>query len=300
MNPKSRPIIFGEVLFDRFPDGRQVLGGAPFNVAWHLQAFGLEPFFISRVGDDELGSIIKTAMQNWGMDTSGLQTDNKHPTGTVEVHIKNNEPSYEIVNHRAWDYIEYKNTIDLIKHNLLYHGSLATRNETSNATLEKIKQSASCPLFIDVNLRSPWWNKSLVRSAIQTGQFIKINEEELSLLVTEESDLNKQIDFLMKNSNIEILIVTCGAAGAIATHRNGEKTSIKPEITDKFVDTVGAGDAFSSVLLLGISKQWPLTLTMQRAQQFASKIVGIQGATTTNQTFYEPFLENWNLYPNVA
>jgi len=33
--------IFGEVLFDQFPDGQQVLGGAPFNVAWHLQAFGL-------------------------------------------------------------------------------------------------------------------------------------------------------------------------------------------------------------------------------------------------------------------
>ncbi len=26
-----RPLIFGEVLFDCFPDGIRVLGGAPFN-----------------------------------------------------------------------------------------------------------------------------------------------------------------------------------------------------------------------------------------------------------------------------
>lgn len=47
--------IFGEVLFDHFPDGSRVLGGAPFNVAWHTQAFGLAPCFISRIGNDPAG-----------------------------------------------------------------------------------------------------------------------------------------------------------------------------------------------------------------------------------------------------
>jgi fructokinase len=32
-----------------------VLGGAAFNVAWHLKGFGLEPLLISAVGDDLLG-----------------------------------------------------------------------------------------------------------------------------------------------------------------------------------------------------------------------------------------------------
>ena len=50
-----RPVIFGEVLFDHFPDGARVLGGAPFNVAWHLQAFGSAPLFVSRVGNDPAG-----------------------------------------------------------------------------------------------------------------------------------------------------------------------------------------------------------------------------------------------------
>ena len=70
----TRACIFGEVLFDHFPDGRRVLGGAPFNVAWHLQAFGEAPFLVSRVGDDEEGDEVRSAMRAWGMDPAGLQT----------------------------------------------------------------------------------------------------------------------------------------------------------------------------------------------------------------------------------
>lgn len=80
----SQPCIFGEVLFDQFPDGRRVLGGAPFNVAWHLQAFGEAPIFISRVGRDEDGASILGGMQKWGMDVVGMQMDEKLPTGRVQ------------------------------------------------------------------------------------------------------------------------------------------------------------------------------------------------------------------------
>ena len=51
----GRPIVFGEVLFDCFPDGNEVLGGAPFNVAWHLHGFGLAPLMITGVGADRHG-----------------------------------------------------------------------------------------------------------------------------------------------------------------------------------------------------------------------------------------------------
>ncbi len=91
---QRRPVIFGEVLFDRFPDGSLVLGGAPFNVAWHLQAFGQAPLLISRVGDDPLGRQVRGAMLDWGMDTAGLQLDSAHATGTVEVRFDHGEPSY--------------------------------------------------------------------------------------------------------------------------------------------------------------------------------------------------------------
>jgi len=84
-------VIFGEVLFDCFPDGNSVLGGAPFNVAWHLQAFGMSPMMISSVGDDELGNKVKSAMQDWSMRTTGLQLDPVHPTGSVDIEFVDGE-----------------------------------------------------------------------------------------------------------------------------------------------------------------------------------------------------------------
>ena len=88
----TRPIaIFGEVLIDQFPDGHQVLGGAPFNVAWHLQAFGQAPCFISRIGNDSMGESIRQAMIDWGVSVENMQTDHYHPTCTVEVTL--NKPS---------------------------------------------------------------------------------------------------------------------------------------------------------------------------------------------------------------
>ena len=47
-------VIWGEVLWDRFPDGAH-LGGAPSNVAWHLGLAGGWARLVSRVGDDDDG-----------------------------------------------------------------------------------------------------------------------------------------------------------------------------------------------------------------------------------------------------
>ena len=52
---RGKPLIYGEILFDIFPGDKKVLGGAPFNVAWHLQGFGLAPLFMSRIGEDAEG-----------------------------------------------------------------------------------------------------------------------------------------------------------------------------------------------------------------------------------------------------
>jgi len=48
----------------------------------------------------------------------------------------------------------------LKKGTLLYHGTLALRNQTSANTLESIRSMMSPYVFMDVNLRSPWWTHS--------------------------------------------------------------------------------------------------------------------------------------------
>ena len=291
---RSKPVIFGEVLFDCFPDGSRVLGGAPFNVAWHCQAFGLQPLFISRVGNDPLGNEITSAMRDWDMDTTGLQKDNTHATGIVDVSFADGEPSYNIVENSAWDFIDHQAIPEIDKHSILYHGSLALRNPLTASSLAQLKQQCSESIFIDVNLRPPWWNLSLVENIIKNSQWLKLNVDELALIVPDEVTTEDRVGHLLSQLNVELIVITQGKAGALAASRN-EWCSVQPDNTNNVIDTVGAGDAFSSVLLLGLDKAWPLQQTLNRAQQFASAVVGQRGATTQDKTFYAPFIQNWQL-----
>ena len=294
MSNQSAPIIFGEVLYDCFPDGARVLGGAPFNVAWHCQAFGLQPLFISRVGNDPLGQQVQAAMLDWGMKTDGIQIDSDHPTGRVDVSFSNNEPSYDIVENSAWDFITNDELPELNMESVLYHGSLALRNPVAAQCLEAIKQENLKSTFVDINLRSPWWNESLINNIMQNIQYLKINEDELNLIVSGKQTTENKARFLLSDLQLDLIVVTLGAVGAIAIDNN-KICMVQPEESIEVVDTVGAGDAFTSVLLLGLNKAWPLQKIIDRAQQFASKVVGLRGATTQDINFYKPFTKNWSL-----
>ena len=287
----SKPVIFGEVLFDHFPDDSVILGGAPFNVAWHLQAFGASPLFISRVGDDELGGRIRSAMQDWDMNTSGLQMDSVHPTGTVQIEIENGEPSYEIVPDQAYDFIDEDDLAPITQGSLLYHGSLALRNSTSRDALDKLHTKLDLPIFIDVNLRAPWWDRDAIISQLNAARWAKLNDEELRNLSPSHNTLESQAEALQEASRLSLLIVTLGEKGALARTAEGAIYRIEPEPGISVVDTVGAGDAFTSVILLGLLSGWDLDKSLHRAQSFASAIVEIRGATPADKEFYNFFTD---------
>jgi len=293
--PIPNPIMYGEVLFDCFPDGNQVLGGAPFNVAWHCQAFGLSPLLISRTGNDKLGNQILTAMQDWGMNIASIQLDNKHPTGVVDIQFYHGEPSYTIVENSAWDFIEYNPIPKLQASGFLYHGSLAVRNTASLNTLNHMKNNTEHQLFIDINLREPWWNINTIQQLIMNSHIIKLNERELSQIIPGMDTTQSQMQYLMQKYAINTLIVTRGEQGALVKTVDNTLLSKKPDTQTNVIDTVGAGDALSSILMLGQYNNWDIETTLERAQAFASAMVGIQGATTNDRSFYESFINAWRL-----
>ncbi|MBU1234916.1 MAG: carbohydrate kinase [Proteobacteria bacterium] len=288
-----RPIIFGEVLFDRFPDGTVILGGAPFNVAWHLQAFGLAPLFISRVGADSLGAEVRSAMQEWDMDLSGLQTDTHHPTGVVDVSFRQGEPHYNIVPDSAWDHISHQELPPLPADGLLYHGSLALRQSVSRTTWQWLKEESGMSCFIDINLREPWWNRESIGQLLAGVHWLKINGDELAQIVPQVSDTTSRIRHLFDTLPLAWLVVTQGEAGALAVSVQGERLQVRPELAAQVLDTVGAGDAFSSILILGLLKGWPMEQTLRNAQHFAGAVVGLRGATSRDHDFYQTFIEDW-------
>jgi len=294
---QPRVDIFGEVLFDCFPDGRRVLGGAPFNVAWHLSAFGASPRLISAVGDDPEGAQVRRAMADWGMDTSGLQTDPDHPTGEVRVTLARGEPSYEIIPDRAFDHI---GPIDPGPPGaLLYHGTLALRRPLSAATLRELKAAGPGMRFLDVNLRDPWWSLDETLALLRGADWVKLNRSELLLLAgthgTDAAGLAEQASAFLAEHALTGLVVTLGGDGALAMRGDEEPVRVAPGPALPVKDTVGAGDAFASVLILGLIHGWPLATTLERAQAFASRIVEQQGATAQDPALYRPFVDRWGI-----
>ena len=290
----SRPLILGEVLFDCFPD-TQTLGGAPFNVAWHLQGFGLQPYLISAVGTDALGAEILQQMQAWGLDRSGIQQDPLHPTGRVQISFCDHQHRFEILPEQAYDYIQPP-LLETGAFSLLYHGSLACRGPVTAATVAGLRRSG-LPVFVDINLRDPWWTLAEIESSFQQARWLKINEEELTRLADAlaiSGDFRGQLALaLQARYGLTALIVTCGAEGAFMLDQAGQVYSVTPEPGTAVVDTVGAGDAFSAVAIWGLLAGWPSQLLLARAQAFAQAICGIRGAVSADRALYAQHLAAW-------
>ena len=296
----GRPVVFGEVLFDRFPDGADVLGGAPFNVAWHLQGFGLGPLLISRIGDDEAGRRVRRAMQDWGMDTDGVQTDADHPTGAVHVSLREGQPSFDILPDQAYDHLDAGAAASMTAAQpsaLVYHGTLILRGRASRDALDAVCTGANAPVFVDVNLRDPWWRESDLPRVLNRAHWVKVNEEELiriaSRLGQAAGTLEETARRFQREHDLALLLVTRGRAGALGFEGSGDIRTVAPGESVDVVDTVGAGDAFASVLLAGLIGGWPLATAMERAQNFASRICRQRGATAADPALYRDVMRAW-------
>ncbi len=285
----GRPLVVGEVLFDEMPDGTRVLGGAPFNVAWHLQVFGLRPLMITRVGGDNAGEAVLRAMREWGMDTAGVQRDDAHPTGRVQVDIDDGEPSFHILPDQAYDFLDQERAIRMMTRDnmsLLYHGSLISRGEVSGSTIDALRGESEIPVFVDVNLRNPWWKKEAVVESIRRARWAKMNEHELVQLAGGSDSATAE--GFRAACELEALIVTRGGRGAVVIDAGGRVEAAPPSDL-RLVDTVGAGDAFCAVSILGLARRWPTGLTLHRALEFAAAVCGFSGATTRDRRLYSRF-----------
>ncbi len=296
---KNTIALFGEVLADIFPD-RLVLGGAPYNVARHLQAFGQHPVLVTRTGNDSLRDEFITDMSRLGMDSSGVQCDQIYPTGQVIVHISEKSHQFEILPEQAYDHIHsgVAHLVTMKMHpDMVYFGTLAQRNVESRLALDIFLSDTKSPRFLDVNLRQPWYDKHIIRRSLLRANIVKINEEELRLIagllkLSGTGDRDYGLG-LIEKFNLDCLLVTCGADGAWMISNDGTETrSTSPKLNGSLVDTVGAGDGFSAVCMLGILENWLPKVMLARANAFAAAICEIRGAVPQSRDFYLPILED--------
>jgi fructokinase len=239
-------------------------------------------------------------MREWGMETAGIQLHTSRPTGRVTARFEGGEPVYEIEANQAYDDVTRKGLPpdqELREGHLLYHGSLALREAGSMATCEHLRRATELPTLVDVNLRTPWWNRSGVLRLMEGADWVKLNREEAALLsgigVEKAEEMVEPAEALRESLGIGTLVVTLGAEGAIALSPRGPQWQAAPTVTDG-IDPVGAGDAFSAILALGVRGDWPVEVTLARAVAFAADLCRIRGATTDDRDLYSRHLRRWD------
>jgi fructokinase len=247
----SPAICYGEILWDVLPDGPQP-GGAPLNVAYHLNKMGLSTSIISKIGNDRNGERLADLMDAWGINLQFLQVDNVYPTSEVLTKMNGNEVSYEIVFPVAWDFIVKNNNIPSVINSSTYfvYGSLASRNETSRDTLFKLLETDAIKVF-DINLRPPFMGQDLLKILLEKADIVKLNQAELELVqIIFSGPLNNeasQIKFIQDRFNVGEVIITKGEFGASyyknkkGYHLWGNEVKVK--------DTIGSGDSFLAAFI---------------------------------------------------
>ncbi len=306
----ARVLVFGEALLDDFGD-RQVVGGAPFNVARNLAALGHPTLMVTRVGNDAHGDLMREEFKRFGLSSEGLQ-HGPEPTGRVVVERDGaGGHRFHILSGQAYDHIEAAAAFDVMRAfspDTVYFGTLAQREQDSRGALKAVLDGAGeAERFLDLNLRNGV-DEAVVFESLQRADIVKVNEDELQALFSwychtcpDTMDIDcaaveTEARAMMHNFSIQGLLVTLGERGAMYFGADGSRVvdhqASKPA---RFADSVGAGDAFAAVFLAGRARGWDMPLILARANAFAGAMCGIAGAVPTDLAFYDSWRKDWGL-----
>jgi fructokinase len=296
-------VLFGEALVDDF-GAAQVVGGAPFNVARHLAAFGEPQLMITRIGNDPAGELVRAELARFGMAQAGMQLDPQAPTGRAVVEMHAGGHRFHILPHQAYDAIdsgEALDALDGVHPSMLYFGTLAQREPVSRAALHALAAACDATRFLDLNLREGQVTERCVSESLAMADTAKVNEEELGTLVASYAPhlarrpMEEACLELMARFDLQAMLVTLGERGAAYFGRDGASVIEGSGPPVEVVDTVGAGDAFAAVFLLARARGWAPAVTLARANAFAGAICSVAGAVPADPGFYAAWRARWNI-----
>lgn len=309
----ARIVVFGEALVDQFAD-RALVGGAPLNVARHLAALGFAPLLITRIGRDQNGERVLEAMRRFGMATAGVQVDADLPTGVVRIDESAAGHRFAILPRQAYDQVAFDPALAALAGHArdaeaICYGTLALRSARAAATWSSLLDRVPGARFCDMNWREGQVGVATAAEAAAQADEIKVNGDELALLARHAGlaplavgddvgpgRIVASIARLLAPLRAASLVVTLGEAGYAAFSRTGEclargNATRLPSI----VDTVGAGDAFTAVLIAGRLAGWPVAVRLERANAFAAAACGWRGAVPPDPDGYREWRSRWDL-----
>ncbi|NCI47375.1 carbohydrate kinase family protein [Sediminibacterium soli] len=261
-------LCIGEALIDmictdkgtRLAEGTHFLsktGGAPTNVAAAIAALGGDVALSAKVGNDAFGEKLRSAMQDFGVDTQWMLTDENRFTTFAFVSLME-DGERDFVFNRGADAeltVADVDAIDLGNISIIHFGSAtaflpAPLQQAYTHLLQKAK-SQGIFISFDPNYRHLLYGNrqpSFIeqsRHFLKTCDFTKLSDEE-ALLITGKKEITEAADYLL-NTIDAVFTITLGKKGALVGINKTLFTV--PSVPLQAVDTTGAGDAFVGSVL---------------------------------------------------
>ncbi|MFM7318517.1 MAG: carbohydrate kinase family protein [bacterium] len=277
-------IGLGELLWDLLPTG-PMLGGAPANFAVTARSLGASAAVVSRIGNDENGNKALAQLAKLGLNVDQIQVDPNRPTGTVSVSLNDfGHPQYTILENVAWDFIHnLSTTLNLAQSaDSICFGSLVQRSETSRRSIHEILEAMNpgALRIFDVNLRQDYFSRAVLERSLELCNVLKISDEELPRFADclgLEGSQEVVLQYLGSKYHLLMTALTRGSKGSLLVR--GDERSDHPGVPTQVADTIGAGDAFTAAMALGIMAGLGLDETNDRANRVAAFVCSQHGAT---------------------
>lgn len=258
--------VAGEVLTDLVPDGpdgryRAVPGGSPGNVAVGLARLGVPTRMLARLSDDVLGRRLRAHLADNGVDLGCAVAAEESSSLAVVSLGADGAAAYDFridgAADWAWTDAELADSLDGVA--ALHLGSLAVVRPPGDAALRRLAARArnTATVSVDPNVRPPLLAgrpdaRAVLLELFGVADVVKASSEDVAWLEPGRDPAEVAREWLRAGS--ELVVVTRGAEGALAVgegcglvERSGQPVDV--------VDTVGAGDSFTSALLAGLARR---------------------------------------------
>jgi fructokinase len=277
-------LSFGETLWDLLPDGA-VLGGAPCNLAYRVNAFGERGRIVTRLGRDERGRTAFDRIRGLGMETGLIQWDERKPTGTVPVTVDaKGVPDFTIVEDVAYDHIEATPGLlaEAAAADCVCFGTLVQRTAGSREALRRVLAAAPRALkVLDLNLRRRCYTRETVEHSLQAADILKLNDGEAMELArtfglkggTPEEAARE----CRSRWDLDACVVTLGERGAYGVTARGEAAVGGRKV--EVADTIGSGDAFTAAFVTGWLRGRSLEDCVTVGNALGAMVARTKGAT---------------------
>lgn len=268
-NKKYDVVALGELLIDFTENGLSEQGnplleanpgGAPCNVLSMLQKLGDKTAFIGKVGNDGFGHLLTKAVQEQGIDTTGLVYDNDvHTTLALVLKKENGDRDFAFYRNPGADMNLKEEEVNesLIASSSIFHfGTLSLTDESvKKATQKAVKAAKENGLTItfDPNLREPLWRSleeahEQVAWGLQQADVVKISDNEITWF-TGMDNYDEGIAFLQKEyPNLKLICLSMGGDGSKAVYRDIH-VAYPAFLQEATIETTGAGDTFCACMI---------------------------------------------------